>query len=731
MFSFPESAHPIAPQSFGEALASGLPRAYAVLFYSANARFGWFLIMVTLAAPDMGLLGIAGVTFAAALAWVLGFDRHQLRNGYLLFNPLLASLTVGWLHRSYQFPMNVELALWAGACVGALFLAVAMNAAFGQLFGLSSHSLPAVVVAYVLYFLGFSLYGPAPLSEVSGDWLDLSFLPPLLQVTGESFGAMLFMPKTLPGLLVLGGLIVTSRLSAILALAGFAAGYGSMKFLGFAAEPEGVLWCGFNFLLCGLSLGGGYYVPSRASLALGTLAAALCAPVAIAVAEALRYFALPPSALPGNFIILALAYALRQRQQAGGLIPCPAPGSGPERNARLILINAMRFPDLLTPALALPFEGERVITQGFSGALTHRGAWRHALDFERYEGDRSFRGAGVQLDDFYTFDAPVLAPCAGTIARVVDGVPDNLPGQNNTDQNWGNYVLIRADAGYHVLLSHFKKSGVQVAEGQRVRSGDLLGQGGNSGRSPVPHVHLHVQDTPAIGAPTRPFCLKHYLEPTDAGKTVRYRTSGVPTEGSRISSAVMQIALGDALAGWLPGEYRYRISAEQDVTWEESLILEFDDLGRFRLRSRRHGGQVTMFISEGVFYATDFVGKGESLLAIIAMGLARVPFLPDTKVRWTDAVSAVPFMAAPLRWAHDTLDPFTGPAVLECEYQNVHELTGSGVLCLMKNVGAPAGAPVEIMTRFDERSGISRIGVRFGNDRRWSAECVKYAPIAV
>ena len=66
-----------------------------MLFYSANARFGWFLIMVTLAAPDMGLLGIAGVTFAAALAWVLGFDRHQLRNGYLLFNPLLASLTVG------------------------------------------------------------------------------------------------------------------------------------------------------------------------------------------------------------------------------------------------------------------------------------------------------------------------------------------------------------------------------------------------------------------------------------------------------------------------------------------------------------------------------------------------------------------------------------------------------------------------------------------------------------
>jgi hypothetical protein len=140
-----------------------------------------------------------------------------------------------------------------------------------------------------------------------------------------------------------------------------------------------------------------------------------------------------------------------------------------------------------------------------------------------------------------------------------------------------------------------------------------------------------------------------------------------------------------------------------------------------------------MFINEGVFYATDFVGKGNSLLAVLATGLARVPFVGGTDIVWHDTVSAVPFMQAPLRWAHDTLDPFTGPAVLPYEYRLVNELTGTAIRCKLTDAGhVPAGAshqaPQEIMTKLHERSGISSINVRFGNDRLWAAECVHHEP---
>ena len=194
-----------------------------------------------------------------------------------------------------------------------------------------------------------------------------------------------------------------------------------------------------------------------------------------------------------------------------------------------------------------------------------------------------------------------------------------------------------------------------------------------------------------------------------------------------------QPRLGDALAGWIPGDYRYRITAEGNQTWEETLALDFDDAGRFILKSRRHRGQLTMFINESVFYVTDFVGKGNSLLAVLATGLARVPFLAETNVVWHDTVSAVPFMQAPLRWAHDTLDPFLGPAVLPYEYLHMHELTGSGIQCKLTDgghlpTGAARQAPTEIMTRLHERSGVASVNVRFGNDRLWSAECVHHEP---
>ena len=735
MLSFPDTTPLIAPRTLGAALTSGVPRAYAVLFFSGNVKLGWFLIAVTMLAPDMGVAGLFGVMLAAVLAWFIGFDRGQLRNGYLLFNPLLASLTVGWLHRCYHFPENVHLSLLVGAAVGALFLAVAMNTAFVSLLGLSAHSLPAVVVAYVLYFLGFSLYGPAPLASITHDWLDLLFLPPFIRVTGETFGAMLFLPKALPGWLILGGLIATSRLTALLGVAGFVAGYSTMKMLGFVAEPEGVLWCGFNFLLCGISLGAGYYVPSRASLLLALMASCLCAPVAISIASALRYFDLPPSALPGNFMVLTMAYALRQRREAGSLQPTPAPGQGPEKNARLILINALRFPHLNTPALSLPFEGERVITQGFDGVQTHRGPWRFALDFEAKENDRPFRDAGTSLDDFYTFDTPVLAPCHGVVARVVASVKDNAPGQNNLDENWGNMVLIYADGGHYVLLAHLKQDSITVKEGQRVAVGDVVGKCGSSGRSPIPHLHMQIQDMVTLGAWTSAFCLKQFIERSADGKTRTYRTSGVPGLGVRVCSPVSQPRLGDPLKGWLPGEHRYRVTMENNSTSEETLCLDFDEMGRFRLRSRRHRAQLTAFVNEGVFYATDYAGSGRSLLALIAIGLARVPFTADADVIWHDSVSAVPFLPAPLRWLHDTLDPFVGPAVLPYSYRFVNDLSFTSIQCRLEQnnhvpVGASHDAPREVTCRLDEHSGISHLEVRFGNDRTLHAERVDYQPPA-
>jgi hypothetical protein len=125
---------------------------------------------------------------------------------------------------------------------------------------------------------------------------------------------------------------------------------------------------------------------------------------------------------------------------------------------------------------------------------------------------RNWRGQSLALDIFYitpmgrhvtgwlpedparykTFDIPLLAPCAGTIARAEDGLPDMPVPKMDTDNKAGNFIAI--DCGdAHVILGHLKQGSVAVSQGDTVASGDYLGRAGNSGNSSEPHLHIHAQ----------------------------------------------------------------------------------------------------------------------------------------------------------------------------------------------------------------------------------------------
>lgn len=56
---------------------------------------------------------------------------------------------------------------------------------------------------------------------------------------------------------------------------------------------------------------------------------------------------------------------------------------------------------------------------------------------------------------------------------------------------YGNYVLIRHYNGLETVYGHLKKQLVEV--GEKVRAGDLIGWGGNTGRSSGPHLHFEVR----------------------------------------------------------------------------------------------------------------------------------------------------------------------------------------------------------------------------------------------
>jgi murein DD-endopeptidase MepM/ murein hydrolase activator NlpD len=152
----------------------------------------------------------------------------------------------------------------------------------------------------------------------------------------------------------------------------------------------------------------------------------------------------------------------------------------------------------------LPFKGTWWVANGGPDASTSH-SWdlvgqRYAYDFViTDDGGKSYRHDGRQVEDYYAFGAPVLAPADGIVVAIQNRHRD-CPWPGIIDPlAWsilGNYVLIRHADSEYSLLAHLRRGSLRVRPGDRVLRGQMLGECGNSGHSTEPHLHFQVQDHP-------------------------------------------------------------------------------------------------------------------------------------------------------------------------------------------------------------------------------------------
>ncbi len=102
----------------------------------------------------------------------------------------------------------------------------------------------------------------------------------------------------------------------------------------------------------------------------------------------------------------------------------------------------------------------------------------------------------------------VLAAAGGVVTGTRIGMRDQIATPKNFKEiegrECGNGVVIDHGDGWVTQYCHLKNGSVNVAKGQRLKAGDLIGQIGLSGKTQFPHLHMSLRQNDIVVDPFQP-----------------------------------------------------------------------------------------------------------------------------------------------------------------------------------------------------------------------------------
>jgi urea transporter/murein DD-endopeptidase MepM/ murein hydrolase activator NlpD len=627
--------------------------SYAILFFSQNQILGGLLLIVSFFNLNAGIAGLISVMLSIAITSGLGYSRQSIRMGFYSFNSLLLGIGLGTFYQ-----LNCSFFLWL---IIAGLITTMLSVVLAAILGKNNYpilSVPFIIVFWLLlsaansiYHIGLSQRNSAVLNELYATGKEgLLYWPGLFF---RALSAVLFQNSVVAGIIISIGIAIHSRIHFSLLVIAFVTACLFNSLTG--TYPEGISYyhLGSNIIMASAAMGCFFIIPSGRSYLWAIATVPLTILFINGFTRLLGVFDLPVLSLPLCVVSFLLLYFLRLRISPGKLVLTPLQHYAPERNLYQYLNTSERLHDLYYFKFSLPFMGSWTVSQGYKGGITHKGDWAQALDFViKDEEGQTYKVPGTDKADYYCFNKPVLACGDGVVEEAVSHIEDNLIGQVNTADNWGNTVVIKHAPGLYSKISHLKKNSVKVKPGDFVKRGDLLGMVGNSGRSPEPHLHFQVQTTPYIGSKTLAYPFAYYLQADGPG--TKLESFAVPGEGAVISPVAVNNAIKQAFS-FQPG---YATTLLAKGLEPEALEVFTDEYNQSYIYSKTRGA-TAYFINNGTsFYFTSFYGDKGSLLYAFYLAAYKVMFVTEPAITVKDVY---PLQLAPgkyVLWLHDIIAPF-------------------------------------------------------------------------
>ena len=649
--------------------------SYSQVFFSTSKTLAVFLVVISFFDYGAGIGGLVAVLIANALAWGLGYNSYYLRSGLYGFNALLVGLGVGL----YYQPSPEVYVLVAITALFCFFLTVVFQGVLGKyglpflsvpflltiwIVALSANSLSALNLSERGIFVYNELYSLGGKTFVNFyDFLEKSISSSFIRIYFSSLGAIFFQTHLLAGIIIALGLLIYSRITFVLSVLGYGVAFLFYRLVGIEFDSLGYTFIGFNYILTAIALGGYYLVPGRASFGWIILLLPAVVLITTSTQQLFVLFRISPYSLPFNVIVLTFLYALKLREKRPrNLIETPVQLGKPEKNLYLYSGNMKRFPAAYPVSAALPFYGEWTVSQAHNGEHTHKGAWRHAWDFiiTGHDGQQ-FKNQGDFVEDYFCFGKAVLAPADGTVAEVVNNIPDNAIGDVNTKDNWGNTVIIKHNETLYSKLSHLKFQSVEVKTGDTVKKGQLIGRCGNSGRSPYPHLHFQFQANPYVGSTTIDYPFGHYLQKEDSGYSLK--SFDFPQKDQVLVNPSKNEVLNKALH-FIPGK-RINVTVEvesEKTRWkklagEYEWVVETDIYNTTFIHCETDRSTAYLYNQGDMHFFTNFNGKKYSPLFWFYISLFKVPIGFQAGSRIQDSLPVHQLFGGMLKYLQDFVAP--------------------------------------------------------------------------
>jgi len=623
-------------------------KSYSQIFFSNSRYLGVALLLTSFINFYAGLGGVIAIIVANSTAYLIGLNRVAIKTGYYSFNSLLVGLGLGLY---YDFNLALVLILIFSSML-TLFVVVFLDGWFAK-YGLPFLSLPFLIGIWVVslasrHFTGLSiseagvylyndivLVGGSNVLELHQGVID-SALPDSLRIYFKSLGAIFFQYNIYAGIIISIAILFTSRISFVLSLIGFYTAFFYYQIIGANITELSYSYIGFNYILSAIAIGGFFIIPSVYSYLWTLLLIPIISLLITASSTVLGLFQLSAYSLPFNIVVITFLYVLKLREK-NLLRPelVTVQHFSPEKNLYSHLNYITRFQNKKNIQIALPFFGKWIVDQGHDGEITHKSEWKDAWDFVIEEKNLQYKNEGLVVSDYFCYNKPILAPADGIVEYIVDGIDDNAIGETNLVQNWGNSIVIKHADFLYSQVSHVKKFSFTVDVHKNVKKGEIIGYVGNSGRSPVPHLHFQLQSTPSVGSKTLNYPISYFLNTTK--EIVKMQQSSVPKEKEIVSNLDSDLSLQKSF-GFIPGQ-TLKFSVSENNFFKESKIewtVDADFYGNCYLFCEKSNSYAYFTKNDNELIFTHFKGDKQSLLFYFYLAAYKVIFCYYDKLSVTD-----------------------------------------------------------------------------------------------